>query len=110
MPLPYVYPEIANREVESHQEYVSDLLQKELRVHDFAQRKLQKALLRQKRQFKKTPQGQSFTEGDKFSELTHVLHREKCSFDARLVSQHVCEACGQKIPITKNIPGPSSRN
>ena len=26
------------------------------------------------------------------------------------VSQHVCEACGQMIPITKNIPGPSSRN
>ena len=26
------------------------------------------------------------------------------------VSQHVCEACGQSIPSTKDIPGPSSRN
>ena len=25
------------------------------------------------------------------------------------VSQHVCEACGQTIPLTKNIPGPSNR-
>ena len=26
------------------------------------------------------------------------------------VSQHICEACGQTIPSTKDIPGPSSRN
>ena len=26
------------------------------------------------------------------------------------VSQHVCEACGQTIPSTKDIPGPSSRS
>ena len=26
------------------------------------------------------------------------------------VSQHVCEACGQMIPSTKDIPGPSNRN
>ena len=26
------------------------------------------------------------------------------------VSQHVCEACGQKIPSTKDIPGPSNRS
>ena len=26
------------------------------------------------------------------------------------VSQHICEACGQKIPSTKDIPGPSSRS
>ena len=25
------------------------------------------------------------------------------------VSQHVCEACGQTIPSTKDIPGPSKR-
>ena len=27
----------------------------------------------------------------------------------RLLSQHVCEACGQTIPSTKDIPGPSKR-
>ena len=26
------------------------------------------------------------------------------------VSQHICEACGQKIPSTKDTPGPSSRS
>ena len=26
------------------------------------------------------------------------------------VSQHICEVCGQTIPLTKDIPGPSSRN
>ena len=26
------------------------------------------------------------------------------------VSQHICEACGQKIPAVKDTPGPSSRN
>ena len=26
------------------------------------------------------------------------------------VLQHICEACGQTIPSTKDIPGPSSRN
>ena len=26
------------------------------------------------------------------------------------VSQHICEACGQTIPSTKDIPGPSSRS
>ena len=26
------------------------------------------------------------------------------------VSQHICEACGQTMPSTKDIPGPSSRN
>ena len=26
------------------------------------------------------------------------------------VSQHICEACGQKIPALKDTPGPSSRN
>ena len=26
------------------------------------------------------------------------------------LSQHICEACGQTIPSTKDIPGPSSRN
>ena len=26
------------------------------------------------------------------------------------LSQHVCEACGQMIPPTKDIPGPSTKD
>ena len=29
-------------------------------------------------------------------------------FHTRLLSQHVCEACGQTIPSAKDTPGPSS--
>ena len=33
-----------------------------------------------------------------------------CVRETSAVSQHVCEACGQVIPLRKDIPGPSTKD
>ena len=46
---------------------------------------------------------------------SHILARKfpilvKHSFGDQLLSQHICEACGQAIPSAKDTPGPSNRD
>ena len=45
-----------------------------------------------------------------FSDILPSDTFSETSFPLWMLSQRVCEACGQTIPAVKDIPGPSSRN